>query len=182
MMTKLRPWTLHFRRALSSPGNLIAGAGAVLASAVTWNPLPLILFGLGEPVWLYTATTSGRYARTLREDRKAAAALDGQRALAWREQQLAALIETTPCGLWIRRGRLPDYPATYHRLIAMRDQTAQLVAGRHDTANALEQDIVARMDDMLRAYLMMVKERLLFHCSLAKVYPQLPEQIGRAHV
>ena len=85
MMTKLRPWTLHLRRALASPGNLIAGAGAVLASAVTWNPLPLILFGLGEPVWLYTATASGRYTQRLRDDHKATAALDGARALAWRE-------------------------------------------------------------------------------------------------
>lgn len=175
MMTKLRPWTLHFRRALASPGNLIAGAGAVLASAVTWNPLPLILFGLGEPVWLYTATTSGRYTQRLHHDRKATAALDGARALAWRESQLAALVIATPCGRWIRRGRLPDYPTTYQRLVAMRDQTAQLVAARHDAANALEQDIVARMDDMLRAYLMMVRERLLFHCALAKLYPQLPE-------
>ena len=97
------------------------------------------------------------------------------RALAWRESQLAALVIATPCGRWIRRGRLPDYPATYQRLVAMRDQTAQLVAARHDAANALEQDIVARMDDMLRAYLMMVRERLLFHCALAKLYPQLPE-------
>ncbi|HZJ63861.1 MAG TPA: hypothetical protein VFD36_10130, partial [Kofleriaceae bacterium] len=142
MMTRPRPWTLHFRRALASPGNLIAGAAAVLASAVTWNPLPLILFGLGEPVWLYTATTSRRYARDLLDDRRAAAALEGRRALAWREQQLAALVIAAPCGLWIRRGRLPDYPATYQRLVAMRDQTAQLVAGRHDAANALEQDIV----------------------------------------
>ncbi|HEY0990307.1 MAG TPA: hypothetical protein VGD80_24815 [Kofleriaceae bacterium] len=69
MMTRPRPWTLHFRRALASPGNLIAGAAAVLASAVTWNPLPLILFGLGEPVWLYTATTSRRDARDLLDGR-----------------------------------------------------------------------------------------------------------------
>ncbi|HEY0192227.1 MAG TPA: hypothetical protein VGC42_13995, partial [Kofleriaceae bacterium] len=46
---------------------------------------------------------------------------------------------------------------------------------RHDAANVLEQDIVAKMDDMLRAYLVMCKERLLFHCSLAKIYPQLPD-------
>jgi hypothetical protein len=175
MMNKPRAWTQHFRRALASPGNLIAGAGAVLAAAVTWNPLPLILYGLGEPVWLYTATTSGRYTRQMRDERKGAAALEGRRALAWREQQLAVLLEATPCGLWTRRGQLPDYAATYTRLVAMRDQTAQIVASRHDAAQALEQDIVARMDDMLRAYLMMAKERLLFHCSLAKVYPQLPE-------
>jgi hypothetical protein len=175
MMSKPRPWTQHFRRALASPGNLIAGAGAVLAAAVTWNPLPLILYGLGEPVWLYTATTSERYARQLRDERKGAALALSRSALAWREQQLAVLLQATPCGLWTRRGQLPDYAATYARLVAVRDQAAQIVERRHDAAQALEQDIVARMDDMLRAYLMMARERLLFHCSLAKIYPQLPE-------
>ena len=175
MMIKPRPWTQHFRRALTSPGNLIAGAGAVLASAVTWNPLPLILYGLGEPVWLYTATTSARYTRQLRDERKQAAATESRRALAWREHQLAVLLHTTPCGGWIRRGQLPDYAAGYARLVLVRDQAAQIVERRHDAANALEQDIVARLDDMLRAYLMMAKERLLFHCALARVYPQLPE-------
>jgi hypothetical protein len=175
MMSKPRAWTQHFRRALASPGNLIAGAGAVLAAAVTWNPLPLILYGLGEPVWLYTATTSERYTRQMRDERKGAVLAEGRRALTWREQQLAVLLQTTPCGGWTRHGQLPDYAATYARLVAMRDQAAQVVERRHDAAQALELDIVARMDDMLRAYLMMAKERLLFHCSLAKVYPQLPE-------
>ncbi len=175
MMSNPRPWTRQLRRALASPGNLIAAAGAVLASAVTWNPLPLILYGLGEPVWLYTATTSQRYARQLRDERKGAAALDSQRARQWREQQLAVLVTATPCGLWTRRGELPHYRAAYAKLVAMRDQTAQLVDRRRDAAQALELDIVARMDDMLRAYLMMARERLLFHCSLAKLYPQLPD-------
>jgi hypothetical protein len=175
MMTRPRPWTQHLRRALASPGNLIAGAGAVLAAAVTWNPLPLILYGLGEPVWLYTATTSGRYARQLRDERKQAAALESRRALAWREHQLAVLLHATPCGLWIRRGQLPDYATTYSRLVEMRDQAEQIASRRHDAANALEQDIIARMDDMLRAYLLMAKERLLLACALAKLYPQLPE-------
>ena len=174
-MRKPRTWTLHFRRALASPGNLIAGATAVLAAAVTWNPLPLILYGLGEPVWLYRATASARYTGALRDERRSAAEDAARRALAWREQQLAYLLFATPCGQWTRRGRLPDYAAAYARLVAMRDQTAHVVAARHDAANALEQDIVARMDDMLRAYLMMAKERLVFHCALAKVYPRLPE-------
>ncbi|MEO7734702.1 MAG: hypothetical protein ABIY55_27340 [Kofleriaceae bacterium] len=175
MMSKPRPWTLHFRRALSSSGNLIAGAGAVLASAVTWNPLPLILYGLGEPVWLYAATTSSRYTGQLRDERKQATLDAGRRQLAWREDQLAFLLQATPCGLWTRRGQLPDYATTYGRLVTMRDQAGHIIEARHDAANALEQDIVARMDDMLRAYLMMAKERLLFHCALAKIYPQLPE-------
>ncbi len=175
MMTKPRPWTLHVRRALASPGNLIVGAGAVLASAVTWNPLPLILYGLGEPVWLYAATSSGRYARAVADDRRIAARSASRRALASSEQQLADLLATTPCGLWVRRGHLPDYATGYARLVAIRDQAEHIVEHRHDAANVLEHDIVARMDDMLRGYLLMARERLLFHCALAKIYPPLAE-------
>ena len=51
----------HLRRALVAPGNLLAGSGALALSAVTWNPLPLILYGLAEPVWLYNAATRRRY-------------------------------------------------------------------------------------------------------------------------
>lgn len=178
MMTKPRPWILHVRRALTSPGNLIAGAGCVLASAVTWNPLPLILYGLGEPVWLYAATTSGRYARDVAVDRRSAAHDASRRALGWSEQQLADLLAATPGGEWIRRGHLPDYPAAYARLVAMRDQAEHIVLQRDDAANVLEHDIVARMDDMLRGYLLMARERLLFHCALAKIYPQLAAPAG----
>src|SRR4029077_15516845 len=97
------------------------------------------------------------YTRQIRDDRKAAALADSQRALAWREQQVARLLATTPCGLWVRRGQLPDYAMTYTRLVAIRDQAAQIIEGRSDPASALEHDIVARMDDMLRAYLMMAR-------------------------
>jgi len=180
MMTRPRPWILHVRRALMSPGNLIAGAGAVLASAATWSPLPLILYGLGEPVWLYAAATSGRYARQIADDRRAAAREASRRALAASEQQLAGLLATTPCGHWIRRGHLPDYQAGYLRLAALRDQAERVVGRRHDAANVLEHDIVARMDDMLRGYLVMARERLVFHCALAKIYPVLAGAVEAA--
>lgn len=180
MINQPRPWILHLRRALTSPGNLIAGAGAMLASAVTWNPLPLILYGLGEPVWLYAATSSGRYARAIADDRRGAARDASRRALAASEQQLADLLATTPCGPWVRRGHLPDYATAYARLVAMRDQAEHIVEHRHDAANVLEHDIVARMDDMLRGFLLMARERLLFHCGLAKIYPQLPEPAAAA--
>src|SRR6185295_8457963 len=100
MIYKPRPWTQHLRRALVSPGNLLAGAGAVLASAVTWNPLPLILYGLGEPVWLYAATASGRYVRELRDERRSEVRDGSRRDLVRREQRLAYILGATPCGLW----------------------------------------------------------------------------------
>ena len=152
------PWTKQFRRALAAPGNLIAGSGALALAAITWNPLPVILFGLGEPVWLYNATASDRYADAVRAEHD-------QRTIAVLERELAAFVEQTPCGSWMRGKQLPSYPVTYRRLVEMRDQTAQIVAARDDAAKQLEEDIVARMNDMLRAYLLMVRERLLFHCA-----------------
>jgi len=41
---------------------------------------------------------------------------------------------------------------------------------------SLEEEVVARMDDMLRSYLMMACERLRMHCALARVYPRLPSR------
>lgn len=160
------PFLRHLRRALVAPANLLAGSGALALSAITWNPLPLILYGLGEPVWLYNAAVKRRYAGDL-------AAEDRTGAAGTLEQQLAALVEGTPCGAWIRTGKLPDYPQTYARLVELRAQIAQLVAVRDSAAKPLEEDIVARLDAMLRAYLTLARERLLFHCALAKVYPQL---------
>jgi hypothetical protein len=165
------------QRALTAPSNLIAGAGALALSALTWNPLPLVLFGLGQPVWVYT-----RKPKPPSETRESVHTL---------ERQLGALMVQAPCGLWVRQGRLPDYASIYARLVQTRDHTARVVAARRDAASALANDIVARMDEMLQAYLIMVRERLRFHCALAGVFPQLPEpepeptllaRIGRALV
>ncbi len=176
-MTTTSPtrWTQHLARALAAPGNLLAGAGALALSALTWNPLPLVLYGLGEPVWLYSATSSRRYDDQLRIEDQEAVQARRRRGLAWLGCQLRALLNETPCGSWTQRRHLPDYAGTYTRLVEIRDQTAHIVTTRNAFARALEEDIVARMDDMLRAYLTMVRERLLFHCALARIYPQLAE-------
>ncbi len=151
-------WT-KLRNAVVTPGNLFVGANALLLSAITWNPLALVLYALGEPIWLYCSIASERVTKP---------------SLLLLEQQVQALVNETPCGAWIRKRRLPDYPGTYTRLVETRVHTARIVASRTD-ATILEEAIVERMDDMLCAYLMLAKERLLFHCTLAKVYPQLLE-------
>jgi len=146
---------------IKSPANLLAATGALALSAMTWNPLPLILYGLGEPVWLYRRLT-------------ARAELPAPISRATLEHEVTQLLRLTPCGQWTRRGMLPDYAMTYVRLVDSRDQAARIVGSRDDAAKPLEEDIVAKMDDMLRAYLMMVRERLLLHCALARIYPDLP--------
>jgi len=166
-------WLRHLRRALAAPGNLLAGSGALALAAIAWNPLPLVLYGLGEPLWLYHAARGGRYDRALDEE-------DHRRATAALERQLEVLVRGTPCGAWIRHRHLPDYPRAYAHLVELCAQIARLVASRDGIARPLEDDVVARLDDMLRAYLTLARERLLFHCALAKLYPQLPPEAGGA--
>ncbi|HWO25751.1 MAG TPA: hypothetical protein VNO30_43745 [Kofleriaceae bacterium] len=169
----LARWIRPLRRALIAPGNLAAGAGALALAAVAWNPLPLILYALGEPVWLYRAARGGRYTRELADAERA-------RTTGALERELAALVDETPCGAWIHGGHLPDYPAAYAGLTRLRAQLAAIVAARDGVARPLEDDVVARLDDMLRGFLALARERLLFHCALAKIYPELPGDAPRA--
>jgi len=39
-------------KAIQSPGNLVGGAVCLAASAMLWNPLPLILWGLAATGWV----------------------------------------------------------------------------------------------------------------------------------
>lgn len=174
-MDAKNPWKAHLWRAAKAPGNLIVGAAALAASAILVNPLPLILYGLGQPVWLYHGTTSGRYAKQIEAEWKAAAEARTAEELAWLRDGIRSLVARSPSGVWIREGRIPDYLGQYDRLTEIRDQIASRVASRDDVAKALEEDIVAQMDGMLRAYLRMTRERLLFLCSLAGVYPEFDE-------
>jgi hypothetical protein len=160
MTTPVRSWSQRAWQALTAPANVLVGAGALVVASMAWTPLPLVLYGLGQPVWI---------ARAARDRAESARQLQ-VRTL---EAQLDQLVRTTPCGAWIRQGKLPDYRAIYARLVETREQTARVVAARDDATHALAQDIVERQGDMLRAYLAMARDRLLFACALAQIYPQL---------
>src|ERR1700730_13415234 len=56
-------WKKAAGRAAAAPGNLAGGAVAVAASAALWNPLPLILWGLGAAGWVLYASASEGAAR-----------------------------------------------------------------------------------------------------------------------
>lgn len=155
---------------LTATGNLLVGAGALALAAVAWNPLPVILFGLAQPLRLYRALTAPRDPTAERAARRAAA----RRTQGGLARQLATLVATAPCAGWIARGLLPDYPAGFRHLVALRDDAARLVAARDDAAAALEDDLIDGLDALLAGYLTMARERLRFHCALAGAYPALP--------
>lgn len=175
MTTRPLPWLSRARRALAAPANLLTGAGALALSAVTWNPLPLILYGLGQPMWLHVATRSTTSAAAQRAEEREAAQARRQVRRVWLEGQLDQLVTRTPCGGWLRRKHLPDYPRSYRRLVELRDHTAALVEAGAGPGQLLAHAIVDGLDDMLGAYLAMVRERLLFHCNLAGIYPAVAD-------
>ncbi len=172
-MDAKKPWRAHLRHAFMAPANLAIGLGAAVASVVMLNPLPLVLYALGEPVWLYHGTMSGRYDDRIKAEWSAETEARTAEEIEWLRGGVETLIRRSPCYGWIGDGRIPDYLDHFRRLTQIRDQVARRVEARDDVAKALEEDIVARMDDMLRSYLRMVKERLLFLCALAGVYPDL---------
>ncbi|HYL04438.1 MAG TPA: hypothetical protein VE075_00255 [Thermoanaerobaculia bacterium] len=146
-------------RAASSTGNLVSGAGALVASAAIWNPLPLVLWGLGSAAWVLFASTSPKFTRRVLDDerRAADAAADRER------QALRAKIESVLArpwfAGWLRAGLLPDYLEVFTRLVAVRDRVAQTLAERHDDFLA-GLGIQQQLTHLLGAYLQFVQARL----------------------
>ena len=57
-------------KAIQSPGNLVTGAVCLAASAVLWNPLPLILWGLAATGWVSLAATGDKYIRQIEDEER----------------------------------------------------------------------------------------------------------------
>ncbi len=149
-------------RAARAPANVVSGAVSLAASAILWNPLPLILWGLGSAGWLVHAGTSDKQLRkVVDEDRANAEA----RAAADREalyQSLARSLADEPYAGWVRSGRLPDYAVEFRKLQATREKIAQILRERPEFETSTETDVARQMSQMLAAYLSFVKARLTY--------------------
>ena len=62
-MTPFQIWKRSVQLALTSTGNVAAGSLSFIASAHYWNPLPMILWGLGSVAWTLFASTSEKYTQ-----------------------------------------------------------------------------------------------------------------------
>jgi len=146
-------------RAAASTGNVASGAGALVASAAIWNPLPLVLWGLGSAAWVLFASTSPKFTRRVLDDERRA----GEAAAEQQRQALRAKIESVLArpwfAAWLRAGLLPDYLQVFARLVAVRDRVAQTLAERHDDFLA-GLGIQQQLTHLLGAYLQFVQARL----------------------
>lgn len=167
-------WKKSLKKAILSPGNVVTGAVGLAASAILWNPLPLILWGLGSSGWsLLASTGEGFRKKVLEEERQAQEAKVAADREALRLKVENALVEQPVSG-WVYRGLIPDYLQAYRRLVEVRDRIARLLRDRAADDPMAESGILPQLDYMLGAYLQFVRERVLYLHILASIRPLGP--------
>jgi hypothetical protein len=165
-------WKKSAKQAAMTSGNIVSGAISLAASAALWNPLPLILWGLGSTSWILFASTSEKRLRKIldedkEEDEKVA---EGQRDA--QRRAVEALLDVAPFQDWIRRGLLPDYLDQYQRLVGVRDTIGRLARDRPEIEVVTEMGIKRQLNYMLSAFLQFVRARISFLQILAAVDQQ----------
>ena len=158
-------------KAIQSPGNVVSGAVCLAASAVLWNPLPLILWGLGATGWVTFASQGNRFIRQIEaeEQRKAELKMEQDRELL--RQKVEASLAENPINNWTRAGLLPDYMAVYRRLADIRGRVTKVLADRTDLDAGTKSGILQQLGYMLTAYLNFVRERIAYLQILATIRP-----------
>jgi hypothetical protein len=158
-------------KALQSPGSVVSGAVCLAASAALWNPLPLILWGLGATGWVTLGATGDRYIRQIEEEERRRAE---QKTEAEREalrQKVAASLAEPPISSWTRARLLPDYMGDYQRLADIRARVSKVLADRADLDPGSKSSILQQLGYMLTAYLSFVRERISYLQILASIRP-----------
>lgn len=163
-------WRKSVKMAVSSPTNVISGAVAVAASAAFWNPLPLILWGLGATGWTIFASTGQSIQKKIEAEEaqeRAAEIAANREAL---RQRVEVSLNEPPVGAWVRRGVIPDYMQAYRRLSDLRDKVFRVLQERAAAETFADAGgVLDQMDYMLTAYLSFVRERLVYVYILANL-------------
>ncbi|HEX6903664.1 MAG TPA: hypothetical protein VF789_28400 [Thermoanaerobaculia bacterium] len=158
-------------KALTSQGTVVTGAVCLAASAVTLNPLPLILWGLGATGWVTLASTGNRYIQQIEEEERRETELKAERDRETLRQKVEQILGENPISNWIRAGLMPDYMAVYRRLAEVRGRVSRVLAERSDLDTLSKADILQQLGYMLTAYLNFVRERVSYLQILAHIRP-----------
>ena len=158
-------------KAIQSPGNVVSGAVCLAASAVLWNPLPLILWGLGATGWVSLAATGDRYVRQIEDEEHRQAELKAEADREVLRQKVEAGLAEAPISNWMRAGLLPDYMAVYRRLAEIRGRVSKVLGDRDDLDAVSKSGILQQLGYMLTAYLNFVRERVAYLQILTTIRP-----------
>ncbi len=158
-------------KAVTSQGNLVAGAVSLAASAVLANPLPLILWGLGAVGWVSLAATGDRYIKQIEDEERREVERKAELDREALRQRVEVLLAENPVANWTRAGKLPDYMAVYRRLAEIRGRVTKVLYDRNDLDAASKAGILQQLGYMLTAYLSFVRERVSYLQILANIRP-----------
>lgn len=160
------------QRAVRAPGNLVTGALSLAASAALWNPLPLILWGLGSAGWVLFAASNKKIARQVIEDERRARFMAAEREREALRMKIEGMLLEQPVQGWMRGGYLPDYMGVYRRLLEVRDRVARVMRDRGEVEHATQEGVLGQMGYMLTAFLHFVRERVIYLQILNNVRPR----------
>jgi len=149
-------------RAAGAQGNLVAGAMSLAASAATWNPLPLILWGLGSTGWIVFASTSKPFQKKILMDEHASLESGREKDHERLRENVQSALAYQPFRGWTRAGHLPDYVQQYRRLVGLRDRVAGILRERSEMESIAETGIENRLSYLLSAYLHFVRARITY--------------------
>jgi len=158
-------------KAIQSPGNLVGGAVCLAASAVLWNPLPLILWGLAATGWVSMAATGDRYIKQIEEEERRGEQAKAEKDREILRQRVEVMLADPSVSQWTRAGLLPDYMASYRRLAEIRGRVTQVLADRTDLDDLTKSGILQQLGYMLTAYLSFVRERVAYLQILVAMRP-----------
>ncbi len=158
-------------KALQSPGNVVSGAVCLAASAALWNPLPLILWGLGATGWVTLASQGNRYLKQIEDEEQRKADLKAEQDRELLRQKVEASLAENPISNWTRAGLLPDYMSVYRRLVDIRGRVNKVLSDRADLDAATKAGILQQLGYMLNAYLNFVRERIAYLQILTTIRP-----------
>lgn len=170
-MDPKKTWFKSIAKAAQAPGNLISGAVSLAASAALWNPLPLILWGLGSTAWVTLASTNQKFVKGVLDEEKRAREIQVERDREILRQKVEAMLHENPVAGWMKAGFLPDYLAVYRRLLDIRDRIAKVIHERREVDDMAEAGILQQLSYMLTAYLQFVRERVIYLQIIANVRP-----------
>lgn len=158
-------------KAIQSPANLVGGAVCLAASAVLWNPLPLILWGLAATGWVSMAATGNRYIKQIEDEQRRGEQVKADKDLEVLRQRVDAKLADPAVAQWTRAGLVPDYMASYRRLAEIRGRVTQVLADRTDLDEITKSGILQQLGYMLTAYLNFVRERVAYLQILVAMRP-----------
>lgn len=162
-------------KALLAPANVTSGAVALAASAALWNPLPLILWGLGSTLFVTFASTADRWHKLVMVEEKQSAEAKSVADRTALLQKVQSLLADPQVAGWMRRKLMPDYLAVFARLSDIRACVARVLSERSELDAPTQQGILQQLDYMLSAYLQFVRERIGYLQILVNVRPGGPD-------